>query len=553
MQKVLGLDIGSYSIKAIEIINKFKSYEISNFYEIVIPNIEDTPMDSIVPVCMEQLFHENNIHADRIITAMPGQFISSRILEFNFSDQRKIEASIPMQLEEQVPFNMEDMVVDHQILGNVGGKTNVLSVMTRKVFLRNFLDLLNRIHIDPKLVDVDSLAFYNLCAHFKIGESQTTAILDLGHEKTSVCIIKNGVLKMFRSINLGGRYITEFLARDLETTFMEAQRIKHEISQVICEDNSLNNFSDKDKEIVKKITLATNSIIKEIGRTFYSFKSWDKSPIEKIYLSGGMANTKNLDFFLQEQFNIETETLNLNEFPLKFNKNLDDKMKVLPQSLAIGLRAVSSLKKHSQINLRKGEFSYVQNYEKILEGTTGAIKIVTIALFVLLISYGVKFYFYSQKINNLQVQYKNELYSHFPHLKKKYKKKAYSFSNFRQVAEKDIKKAISQKKDALVEFQQNTTNSGALLTLKAISETLPKNLKIDVTQYNFKSAKDGQGKLLIKAETDSYDIQSQIIDVLNSIPTLTNVEEKKSGPKPGTDGKIIEFTVTADYNSEDRG
>ena len=79
MQKIIGLDIGSYSIKAVEIINTFKSYEISNFYENVIPNIEELSPDVIIPACMEQLFRENNIHADRIITAMPGQYISRGI------------------------------------------------------------------------------------------------------------------------------------------------------------------------------------------------------------------------------------------------------------------------------------------------------------------------------------------------------------------------------------------------------------------------------------------------------------------------------------------
>lgn len=550
MQKVLGLDIGSYSIKAVEIINKFNSYEISNFYETVIPNIEDTPPDAIIPVCMEQLFGENHIEADRIITAMPGQFISSRVLEFNFSDPRKIDASISLQLEEQVPFNMDDMVVDHQLLGTVGGKTSVLAVMTRKMFLRNFLDLLGRINIDPKLVDVDSLAFYNLCSHFKIGEDDTTAMLDLGHEKTSVCIIRGGLLKMFRSVNLGGRYITEYLARDMQVSFMEAQRIKHDISQILCENPDYNTLKGNDLEIARKITLATNSIIKELGRTFYSFKTTDKNPIERIYLSGGMANTKNLDVFMTEQFSIPCEVLDITGFGIDHHDELQTKISEVPQSLAIGLRAVSSLKKHSQINLRRGEFAYTQNYEKILEGATTALKIITIGLFLLLASYGIKYYFYSQKIDDLQAQYRKELFKSFPQLRQKYAKKKYTFKTFRRNAEKDVNKLINQKKDALLEFKQSTATSGALVTLRSISESLPKALKIDVTEYNFKSGRLGDGKLLIKAETDSYDMQSQIIDVLKSIPTLSNVEEKKSGPKPGSNGKVIEFTVTADYAPE---
>ena len=227
MQKVIGLDIGSYSIKAVEIVNTFKSYEITNFYEVVIPNIEGVPLDAIVPVCMEQLFRENNLKADRILTAMPGQFISSRVLPFNFSDPRKIEASVMVELEDQVPFNMDDMIIDHQILGTTYGKTMALAVMTRKTFLKNFLDLLSRINIDPKLIDVDSLAFYNISSEVTENDDLNYALVDIGNEKTTVCIVRNGLLRMFRSINLGGRYITDFLARDLQVDFAEAQRIKN--------------------------------------------------------------------------------------------------------------------------------------------------------------------------------------------------------------------------------------------------------------------------------------------------------------------------------------
>ena len=82
MQKIIGLDIGSFSIKAVEIVNKYNSYEISNFYENVIPQIDELSPDLVIPACMEQLFQENNLQADRIVTAMPGQYISSRILPF---------------------------------------------------------------------------------------------------------------------------------------------------------------------------------------------------------------------------------------------------------------------------------------------------------------------------------------------------------------------------------------------------------------------------------------------------------------------------------------
>ena len=379
MQKVIGLDIGGYSIKAVEIVNTFKSYEITNFYETVVPFLEGVPLDAIIPICMEQLFRENNLQADRIVTAMPGQFISSRILKFNYSDPRKIEKSVLVELEEHVPFNMDDMIIDHQILGTTAGQTMVLAVMTRKTFLKSFLNLLRRINIDPKLVDIDSLALYNLSSHMSLQQGNV-AMVDIGHDKTSVCIMKDGFLKMFRSINLGGRYITGFLARDLETSFSEAQRIKHRVSRVMTSADKATDVPHEDRLVIERMTLAANAIVKELGRTFYAFKAWEKEPLKAIYLSGGTSRMKNFATFLGEQLEVEVFPLRLNESQLQISTNLAHCLDILPQSLAIGLRTVSSVKHHSQINLRRGEFAFVQNYEQLLKGAAVASKVIALVM-----------------------------------------------------------------------------------------------------------------------------------------------------------------------------
>jgi len=254
MQKIIGLDIGSYSIKAVEIVNKFKSYEVSGFHENVIPHLENVPREALLPLVMEQLFEQNNLKADRIVTAMPGQFISSRVLPFNFADPNKIEKAVVVEVEEAVPFNMEDMILDHQVLGQMAGKTFALAVMTRKVFLKSFLDLLQRIKIDPKIVDVDSLAFYNLSSFMNVKPSECFAMVDVGHEKTSLCIVRDGLLRMFRSINLGGRYVSEFLARDLEISFQEAQRVKHRVSRVATERDPATELDADEKFVVDRTT-----------------------------------------------------------------------------------------------------------------------------------------------------------------------------------------------------------------------------------------------------------------------------------------------------------
>lgn len=545
MQRVIGLDIGSYSIKAVEIVNTFKSYEIANFYENVIPHADELDQDVIIPACMEQLFQENNLKADRILTAMPGQFISSRIMTFSFSDPRKVQASVMSELEDAVPFNMDDMIIDHQMLGSVNNQTVALAVMTRKNFLSSFLEHLQRINIDPKLVDVDSLAFYNLASHMDLPPGQCTALVDVGHEKTSVCIVQDGVLRMFRSINLGGRYLSEFLARDLETDFGEAQRVKHRVSRVICDEDQADDLSGDDRLIAERMTLASNAIVKELGRTFYAFKTWEKAPLGKLYLSGGTSRIKHFDKYLQNQLEIPVVLNRIDQTDLKINPALAEHMHILPQAVAIGMRAVGTVKRHSQINLRRGEFAYVQNYESILKASSVAFKVVAVVLLLLCFSYGFKYVFYKRQIDALQAQFQKEYAAAFPADKSKTTNVA--FTKVRQDAIAKLNKEINHKKSAVTVFMDDNAASPALLILKSLSEGMPKDVKVDVTLFQYNSIPSGGGKLILQAETDGYASHAKVLEAIKAMTTLKNVEDKGSSAKPGTDNKIIQFTVHGDY------
>lgn len=547
MQRVIGLDIGSYSVKAVEIVNTFKSYEIANFYENVIPQIDEIKPDTVIPACMEQLFKENNLEADRIITAMPGQYISSRILSFNFSDAKKIEAAVFSEIEDHVPFNLDQMVVDHQLLGEVNGKTIALVAMTRKNFLKSFLEHLQRLGIDPKLIDIDSLSFYNLSPYICDDADNVTAIVDIGHEKTSVCIVNKGILRMFRSINLGGKYITEFLARDLETDFNQAQLLKHQVSRVFYEEDQGDDLNKDDYLVAERITLAANTLVKELGRTLYAFKTSGEKPVSTIYLSGGTSRTKNLNKYLEDQLELDVKMNELGETKLKISPHLHEHMVVMPQSVSIGMRAVTSVKRHTQINLRRGEFTFEQDYESVLRVTTNVFKIMAIALVVLCASYGVKYFFYNQQITKIKAQYQKELVSAFPDMKKKYRSKNISFDKLRRDAKKKFSGMVENKTESITNFLKLNTSSGSLVVLKAISEKLPKDLELNITLYQFTANSSGGGRLVLKGETNGYDSVSKTLTKLHDVEELSNIKEKSSQAKPGTDGKIIEFTFQANY------
>ena len=550
MQKVIGLDIGSYSIKAVEIINSFKSYQIKSFHELPMPIHEDADRNALLAQCLEQLFKDNNLQADRILTAMPGQYISSRIVPVGFADPRKISMAVMAEVEDAVPFNLEDMIVDHQILGTAAdGRTIVMVVMTRKTFLQSFLDHLHHVNIDPKLIDVDSLSFYNLAPYLRIEPNECVAMVDIGHEKTSVCIVQNSLLKMFRSINIGGAYLTEFLSRDLECSIAEAQDVKHRVSRLICEGDAGVDLPAQDRQTAERMTLACNAIVKDLGRTLYAFKTWDKTKISRIFLSGGTARIKNLDMYLTEQLGIPVYLNRLEATDLKIDEALADKALVMPQSVAIGMRSVVSAKRYSQINLRKGEFAYVQNYAQIMKIGKIAGQVLGIAVLLLMLSYGVRSFIYNRQIAELEKEYAKE-YNALSLPRKKPQGKQ-EFSKFRSEVRTAIQKEISARRDAVDQFMASSGTAPGLLMLQDISSAIPKTVKIDVTFYKFTGI-SGQpgGRLQLKAETDGYSSVEAIKEALKKAQGISDLEEKSSGGKPGTDNKIISFELQMSYKSK---
>ena len=377
-------------------------------------------------------------------------------------------------------------------------------------------------------------------------EGKCYGLVDVGHEKTSVCLVQDGVLRMFRSINLGGRYITEFLARDLEVSFNEAQRVKHRVSRMLTEQDQGSEMSAADRTVADRITIASNAIVKELGRTLYAFKTWEKSPIERIYLSGGSSVIKNFDHYLTTNLEVETVHNRLEKSSLKINSQLADQMPSMSQSISIGIRAVTSVKRHSQINLRKGPFAYVQDYESVFKAAGDVFKVVAVALLLLSFSYGIKFFSYSKQIEQLQSVYKKELFSVAPELKKKLRSGRYGFSVMLDNAETVLNDRISGKKAATEGFIDINSNSGALVALQDLSKAVPKEVQVNMVEYRFETKADGTGKIRIRVEADSYDTIAKFEQSLKTISSLSELNEKSSETKPGTE--IIVAVVEADYN-----
>ena len=543
MLQVIGLDIGSYSIKAVEIVHSLSSYQITNFYEKILP-LEDSasPSTESVYQAMAELFQSNNLSADRIITSMPGQHTSSRMLTLPFSDPRKVASSVYFEVEDLVPFQLDEMIIDHQILGTTEGKSQVLVVMIQKKMMANFLGQLARVNIDPKIVDVDSLSFFNLAHHLPSEPGELYGLVDIGHEKTSVCIMEGDMLRMFRTLNVGGKYLTEVLARDLEISYEESQKIKHDLATIATETGGHElGLSEDELSIARMLGVASYGFTKDLARTLFAFKSLEKRPLSKIVISGGTTKLRGFESYLEEQIHLPVVRHDLSTTDLQIDPALKEHTNTIAQAISIGLRVVAGQKKTSRINLRRDEFVYSQDSAAFLKAFSKVSLWLAAASMLMILAYSLQGFFYKVQIDKFDQSYRKAFLTIDPSMRRQISG-IKSFEDLERFATNHLELQISQKRSAVENFMQVSSGSPALKALMTLSEIIPSEIKVDLVLYDYSTEEDAAGKLVIQGETDGYGSVTQIKDLMAGHPNFEEVTEK-SGSKPGSDGKVIAFTI----------
>ncbi|MCA2961766.1 MAG: pilus assembly protein PilM [Silvanigrellales bacterium] len=564
MQKILGLDIGSYSIKAVEILNTFKTYKVTRLYEIVIPEIEGLDQHLIGMTAVRQLFAENEIDADRTYTAMMGLLVSMRVLNLQNVKKRMVQQIVENELESSAPFSLEDVVIDQQVIDQKDGTTSVLAVMCRKDHVEAYLNGLKELDIEPKIIDVDYLSFLNLYPYLKFddddaAESMVTTpakkgalpealqkcrlVIDIGHLKTSMVLFNNGRLVTARTIRMGGRYFTDTLQKALGVSFNEAQRLKHAVSYVEYRPDARPAAgNEREFSVARHLGIAVTELVKELIRTLHSFKAQERLIPESIVITGGSSSIRNLPEFLQEMLEIPVGRMKFDSARLKIDEVDLVRSPTIAQALAVGLRGVPG-KVQSSINLRKGELALVGSYDAVIRQVANISLLVASLLVCLMASYGLRWWLYGRQITALKDQYKKEvvqvLGTEPRNLKNMSAGTSWDIKAYASQAQKIITEEIKTR-DAILQQFSTRKSAFPLRVLEEVSRSIPKDTLIDVTNFSMQG-----NQVVIEGETDSFTTSEKILDLLKGVPSFSTVERKSQENKPGSEGKIVKFTVSA--------
>jgi type IV pilus assembly protein PilM len=306
-QSLVGLDIGSHTIKAVELeAQSNKTHRLVHWG--ISPPLAEAIVDGeimdrqLVTDAISNLLDSRSIKSRQVVAAVSGRAVIVKKIAMNRLSPEDAQQAVYWEAEQHVPYDINDVSLDFEILGAVPGdqkQMQVLLVAAKKEMVLSFCDLIREAGLRPLIVDVDSFAVQNAIeANYDFQPDEVVAILNIGSEVTNINIVKAGVPYFTKDLQIGGN------------TFVEATQRKFNLSQSEAV-GVVRGESSAGLEVVPVIEHACEGLAMAMERAqAYLRTAGEAGAVTRIMLCGGSAMTPGLADYLQRRFTVSTEIAN---------------------------------------------------------------------------------------------------------------------------------------------------------------------------------------------------------------------------------------------------
>jgi len=307
---LVGLDIGSSSVKAVELTKSKKGYQLSAFaMESLVPDsvVDGAIMDApLVAAAIKRIFTTGKFKPKSVATGISGHSVIVKRVIVPAATPNEVEASIQMDMEQYIPFDMAEVNMDYQVVGPGTTPTeeagmDVVLVAAKKDKIQNHTNVISLAGRNPDVVDIDAFALQNVFeANYEVDPYGTIALLNIGASLMNINITKGGMPLFVRDVSVGGNQYTDILQKELQLNFQEAEDLK------------LGKTGGGEAEMVQPLLESiTDMLIMEVQKTFDFFReTYPTETISQILISGGTSNMFGLAERLEETFKYPTQVLN---------------------------------------------------------------------------------------------------------------------------------------------------------------------------------------------------------------------------------------------------
>ncbi|MEZ5063096.1 MAG: type IV pilus assembly protein PilM [bacterium] len=314
-KRVVGLDIGSSSVKVVEFDHSGERPVLVKFGRCgLLPEaiVDGEIMDRDVVVdTIAELMEVNGIASKEVVTAVSGRAVIVKKIQMTSMTDEEAREAIRWEAEQHIPFDIDDVSLDFQILNRDADpeKMDVLLVAAKKEMLEARADLIRAAGLTPAIIDIDSFAVQNAFEHnYEMPEGAVTLLLNVGCFVTNVNIVKDGVPYFTRDLSFAGNAILEAVQKDLGVDYDEANEILESPDD------------DRRDDLTSIVGLVGEELAVGIEKSLsYLRAAGEADRIDRIVLSGGSSYAPGLRESIEKRQGSPVEIAN----PFK-NVSYDD-------------------------------------------------------------------------------------------------------------------------------------------------------------------------------------------------------------------------------------
>ncbi len=306
---IVGLDIGSSAVKAVELKVSGRAYRVTAY------GSEPVPADAIVDGAIidagavadaiRRLFDGNKAFKARDVCAsLSGNAVIVKKITLPVMTESELSESIYWEAEQYIPFDIQDVNLDYQILdAGTGpesrGSMEVLLVAAKKEKIGDYTGVIAQAGRTPVIVDVDAFALQNAYeVNYGLEPGRVVVLLNAGASAININILQGDQSVFTRDISMGGNAYTEAVQKELDLPFDLAEQLKKGIP--------VDGATFEEARPV--LHAITENVLLEVQKTFDFFKATASSDqLDRITLSGGASRVDGFREMLQERFNAPVE------------------------------------------------------------------------------------------------------------------------------------------------------------------------------------------------------------------------------------------------------
>lgn len=336
-----GLDVGSSSIKMVELDGKMNSLSLASLGFENLPGntiVDGQIMElNVVSDVIKNICTNHQINSNQVVTSVSGHSVIIKNIVLPLMSREELEESIDWHAEEHIPYDLSDVSLDYQVTGEDAEATQVLIAACKRERIDNMKQAIQLAGKQPVVIDVDTFALQNCYeVNYQPDEAEVVTLLNIGAATMNVNIVQGTRSLFTRDITVGGSQFTDVLQRSLGISFQEAEAVKRGVSDATAEEI-------EEKSIVPLLSDVTEIVAMEIQKTFDFYRATSEDEqmvVGKILISGGGSKLKGLAEELSSKLELPVEVLdpfrNIKVDTKKFDP--DYLSEIMPEmAVAVGL------------------------------------------------------------------------------------------------------------------------------------------------------------------------------------------------------------------------